>query len=116
MCFRFGPYFVSPVIAGLDKIDDDHYEPVICTYDSIGTREDNKMFQTGGTAGEFLMGPCETYWKPDMNPEELFEVTAQTLLAGINRDSLAGWGAYVYVMTPTEITVFTRVTSDEKFC
>jgi len=51
------------------------------------------------------MGPCETYWKPDLNPEELFEVTAQTLLAGINRDSLAGWGAYVYIMTPTEVTV-----------
>jgi 20S proteasome alpha/beta subunit len=41
MMYRFGPYFVAPVIAGLDKKSDDVYEPVICTYDSIGYREHN---------------------------------------------------------------------------
>ena len=31
-----GPYFVSPVIAGLDKVSDTEYTPVVCNYDSIG--------------------------------------------------------------------------------
>ena len=32
---RFGPYFVSPVVAGLDKVGDE-WKPVLCTYDYIG--------------------------------------------------------------------------------
>ena len=39
-----GPYFVSPVIAGLDKISDDEYKPVVCTYDSIGCADDGGDF------------------------------------------------------------------------
>jgi hypothetical protein len=39
LLFRFGPYFVGPVIAGLDKISETEWKPVICTYDSIGYRE-----------------------------------------------------------------------------
>ena len=30
MIRSFGPYFVSPVIAGLEKKADGEYEPVIC--------------------------------------------------------------------------------------
>ena len=38
-----------------------------------------------------------------MDPEELFEVVSQALLAALDRDALAGWGATVYVLTPTEV-------------
>ena len=34
--FRFGPFFVSPVVAGFDKISETEYKPVVVTYDSIG--------------------------------------------------------------------------------
>ena len=34
--FRFGPYFIVPVVAGLDKKEDGTYEPVIASYDYIG--------------------------------------------------------------------------------
>ena len=30
-----GPYFVSPVVAGLDKISDTEWKPVVCTYDKV---------------------------------------------------------------------------------
>lgn len=40
-------------------------------------------------------------------PEEVFEATAQALLAGVDRDSLAGWGAIVYVITPEGVTAKT---------
>ena len=72
-CFyRFGPYFVAPVIAGLDKVGPNEYKPVICTYDSIGYREHNGQFEVAGTGGELLYGVCETFYKENMEPEELF--------------------------------------------
>jgi len=34
---RWGPYFVQPIVVGLDKKDDGSHKPIIATYDSIGT-------------------------------------------------------------------------------
>jgi 20S proteasome subunit beta 3 len=34
-------------------------------------------------------------------------VTAQSMLAGIDRDALAGWGAVVYLITPDGVTART---------
>ena len=31
-------------------------------------------------------------------PEELFEVTAQCLMSGQDRDAISGWGAIIHVM------------------
>ena len=105
MVFRFGPYFVSPVIAGLDKISDTEYKPVITTYDSIGYNEHSGTFEVAGTGSELLQGCCESFWKPDMDKDELFEVISNCLLSALDRDSLSGWGAYVYVLTPDELVV-----------
>jgi 20S proteasome subunit beta 3 len=111
--FRFGPYFVAPVIAGLDKISETEYKPVICTYDSIGYREHSGQFEVAGTGGELLYGVCETFFKPDLGPEELFEVISNSLLAAMDRDSLSGWGARVYILTPTELIVRTLKTRQD---
>ncbi len=102
---RFGPYFVSPVIAGLDKVSETEYKPVICTYDSIGYREHSDIFEVAGTGSELLQGVCETFYKPDLNPEQLYEVVSNCLLSALDRDALSGWGAYVYILTPTELIV-----------
>ena len=96
---------VSPVIAGLDKISDTEYHPVICTYDSIGYREHNGQFEVAGTGSELLYGVAETFYKPDMNPEQLYEVISNCLLSALDRDSLSGWGAIVYILTPNELIV-----------
>ena len=69
---RFGSYFIQPIVAGLDKQKDGTYEPVIATYDSIGTLE-KSYFACGGTAAEFLYGVAEAFYKEDMNETELFE-------------------------------------------
>ena len=102
---RFGPYFVSPVIAGLDKISETEYKPIITTYDSIGYNEHSGTFEVAGTGAELLQGCCESFYKPDMNKDELFEVISNCLLSALDRDSLSGWGAYVYILTPTELIV-----------
>lgn len=105
MICSFGPYFVSPVIAGLDKKADGEYEPVICTYDSIGYLERSPHFECAGTGSDFLMGVAEAFYKPEMGPEELYEVVSNCILSALDRDSLSGWGAYVYILTPEGLTV-----------
>ena len=105
MCDRFGPYFVAPVIAGLDKISDTEYAPVICTYDSIGYNEHSNIVEVAGTGADFLLGVAETFWKPDMDAKTLEEVISNCILSALDRDSLSGWGAYVYVLTPEGTTV-----------
>ncbi|KAF2296702.1 hypothetical protein GH714_001339 [Hevea brasiliensis] len=91
---RFGPYFCQPVIAGLSDED----KPFICTMDSIGAKELAKDFVVAGTASESLYGACEAVFKPDMEPEELFETVSQALLSSVDRDCLSGWGGHVYVV------------------
>ncbi len=59
---RFGPYFVSPVIAGLEKDG----TPYLAGTDSIGAIETAKDFMLAGTAPESLYGMCESMWRPDM--------------------------------------------------
>lgn len=60
---RFGPYFVSPVIAGLDP---DTAEPYLAGMDTIGAIETAKDFMVAGTAPDSLYGMCESMWRPNM--------------------------------------------------
>jgi len=60
---RFGPYFVSPVIAGLDPASS---EPYLAGMDTIGAIETAKDFMVAGTAPDSLYGMCESMWRPDM--------------------------------------------------
>ncbi|EFJ05723.1 hypothetical protein SELMODRAFT_266913 [Selaginella moellendorffii] len=100
---RFGPYFVQPLIAGLGADN----KPYICTMDSIGAIEHSKDFVVGGTASESLYGACESMYKPDMEPEDLFETISQALISSVDRDCLSGWGGIVYVVTPDQVIVRT---------
>merc|ERR1711916_4831 len=98
---RFGPYFVSPVVAGLEADN----KPFICEFDSIGCLSVGDDFCVGGTASEQLYGMCESLWRPDMAADELFETISQCLLNATDRDALSGWGATVYILTPEGMTV-----------
>lgn len=60
---RFGPYFVSPVVAGLEPKTG---KPFICGFDSIGCIDFAKDFIVSGTATEQLFGMCENLWEPDL--------------------------------------------------
>ncbi|CAD8062864.1 unnamed protein product [Paramecium sonneborni] len=97
---RFGPFFVTPIVAGLEN-----GKPILATYDSIGCKSDLDDFQVGGTGGNYIYGACEAFFKPDMSPEELEEVIGQSLVSGCDRDALSGWGGVVYVLTEQKITV-----------
>lgn len=93
---RFGPYFVEPVVAGLD----DKNEPFLSGLDLIGAPVFAKDFCVSGTCTSNLNGMCEALYKENMEPDELFEVLSQCLLGAVDRDALSGWGAVVHIITP----------------
>jgi len=118
---RFGPYFVSPVIAGINHTTG---KPFICGFDSIGCIDFAKDFIVSGTASDQLFGTCEGLWEPDLvsltfiyhqpcsslirlhsqAPEDLFETISQALLNAVDRDALSGWGAHVYIIEKDKVT------------
>ncbi|RMZ92669.1 hypothetical protein DV736_g96, partial [Chaetothyriales sp. CBS 134916] len=98
---RFGPWFVSPVLAGINHTTG---EPFICGFDSIGCIDYAKDFIVAGTASDQLFGTCEGLWEPDLEPDELFETVSQALLNAVDRDALSGWGAYVYIIEEDKVT------------
>ena len=71
---RFGPYFVSPVIAGVNPRTG---KPFICGFDSIGCIDFAKDFIVSGTASDQLHGVAESLWEPNLDPGMC---TLQTLL------------------------------------
>eukprot|EP00741_Cyanophora_paradoxa_P004733 tig00000826_g4591.t1 len=95
---RFGPYFVEPIIAGLDGD-----EPFISAMDLLGAPVTSANFAVGGTCSECLYGCAESMYKDDLGPEELFEVVSQVLLSGVDRDCLSGYGGIVHIITPTQV-------------
>lgn len=60
---RFGPWFVSPVVAGINQTTQ---KPFICGFDSIGCIDLAKDFIVSGTASDQLLGTCESLWEPDL--------------------------------------------------
>ncbi|WEW61276.1 proteasome core particle subunit beta 3 [Emydomyces testavorans] len=100
---RFGPWFVSPVLAGINHTTG---KPFICGFDSIGCIDFAKDFIVSGTASDQLFGMCEGLWEPDLDqsPEDLFETVSQALLNAVDRDALSGWGAHVYIIEKDKVT------------
>lgn len=92
---RFGPYFVSPVIAGINQTTG---KPFICGFDSIGCIDFAKDFIVSGTASDQLFGTCEGLWEPDLvrySDGRQKEVRPVALIVGTGpgrplRDGLAG--------------------------
>jgi len=100
---RWGPYFIEPVLAGLQKTPAGAFRPFIASTDLIGCINFAKDFVVAGTASEKLFGVAEGLWEPDLEPEDLFETISQTLLNAVDRDAYSGWGAVVHVITKDKV-------------
>ncbi|KIP04077.1 hypothetical protein PHLGIDRAFT_93948 [Phlebiopsis gigantea 11061_1 CR5-6] len=100
---RFGPYFIEPVVAGMQKTPSGGYKPFIAATDLIGCLNFAKDFVVAGTASEKLFGVAEGLWEPDLEAEDLFETISQTLLNAVDRDAFSGWGAVVHVITKDKV-------------
>ena len=64
----FGPFFIEPVIAGLDE---NEKKPYICSMDLIGCINFAKDFVVAGTASANLYGICESLYENDLVNFEL---------------------------------------------
>lgn len=93
---RFGPWFCEPVVAGLKEDN----TPFLSGMDLIGAPVFTDDFCVSGTCTPNLHGMCEALYRPDMEPDDLFEVLSQCLLNAVDRDALSGWGAVVHIITP----------------
>ncbi|XP_022905470.1 proteasome subunit beta type-3 [Onthophagus taurus] len=99
---RFGPFFVEPIIAGLDVKT---MEPYVCNMDLIGCPNEPEDFVVGGTASAQLYGMCETLYEPNLGPDELFETISQAIMNAFDRDAISGWGATVYIIEKDKVTM-----------
>lgn len=63
--FRFGPYFIEPIIAGLTDPSKGS-KPFIASADVIGCLNHAKDFAVVGTAQDRLLGVAESLWEPDL--------------------------------------------------
>ena len=97
---RFGPYFCEPIVAGLK----DDGSPFISGMDLLGAPVFAKDFVVAGTCASNLNGMCESLFKPDLEPNGLFEALSQAMLSSIDRDALSGWGAQVHIITKDGVT------------
>ena len=97
---RFAPYFIEPVVAGLAADG----TPFITATDLIGAAVTTDDFVVAGTCAENLYGMCESLYRKDMSPDELFEVASQALLSAVDRDAVSGWGAQVKIITLDGVT------------
>eukprot|EP01134_Creolimax_fragrantissima_P007565 CFRG7565T1 len=100
---RFGPYFIEPVIAGLDSED----KPFIAAMDLLGCENITKDFVVAGTCADALYGMCESLWEPDLEPDDLFETISQALVNAVDRDAVSGWGCIVHIIEKDKITTRT---------
>jgi 20S proteasome subunit beta 3 len=47
---------------------------------------------------------CEALYKPDMDPDQLFETLSQSLMSAVDRDAMSGWGGVVHIITKDGVT------------
>lgn len=59
---RFAPWFIEPVVAGLDKDD----KPFISAMDLVGAPVFTDDFVVSGTSTENMYGMCESLYRKDM--------------------------------------------------
>ena len=87
-----GGWYVSPIVAGLDE----NNEPYVAGMDGLGATTEGDDWVCDGTAHEYLLGPCQYYYKKGMEKQELLNTVTSIMQAGTNRDALSGWGIDVW--------------------
>lgn len=74
-----------------------NYRPYMCSLDCIGARSLSESFCCSGTAS--LYGAAEAAWRPGLTSSELLRVMARVWMSALERDTLSGYGAVIYLMT-----------------
>ncbi|GAX26772.1 hypothetical protein FisN_9Lh039 [Fistulifera solaris] len=92
------PFAVEPIVVALHP---QTQEPWLCSMDSIGALSRAKHVVAAGPTST-LLGVAEALWRPQLEPDELVQVLARAFVSALERDCLSGYGATIYLMTPSE--------------
>jgi 20S proteasome subunit beta 3 len=98
---RFGPYYMEPIIAGIDTTTN---TPFLSSMDLIGATMTSNDFCVAGSCSANLHGMAESFYTPNLSADELKEVLGQCLLSSVDRDAITGWGGVVHIITKEGIT------------
>ncbi|EDW78529.1 uncharacterized protein Dwil_GK16137 [Drosophila willistoni] len=94
---RFFPYFVSNIVAGIDR----NGKGAVFSYDPIGHHE-RKAYDAAGTGFE-LMIPAMDYFiknlKEPLTIEIAAEITRKVMIVADNKDVYTGDSAIMYIIT-----------------
>jgi len=114
------PYFVEPIVAGLELIEGvdecdstSAYRPFLCSMDVIGAQSLSREFVCGGVASDSLYGTAEALWEPNLDAQALVRVCGKAFLSALERNCLSGYGAMIYLITPSGITEYDLVTRND---
>merc|ERR1719373_272252 len=100
---RFGPFFLDPLVAGIDR-DGNTF---VSGMDLIGATETPNVFVCGGTSADMITGITETVAQnitDDTPPEKVMLQLVEAVRSGVNRDCLAGWGLKACLITKDGMT------------
>jgi 20S proteasome subunit beta 3 len=92
------PFAVEPIVVALHPHTQ---EPFLCSMDSIGALSRAAHVVAAGPSAT-LLGVAEALWRPHLEPEELVQVLVRAFVSALERDCLSGYGATIYLMTPSE--------------
>ena len=95
---RFASYSIGSVVCGLDENGDG----ICSSYDGIGAYDLCK-FACSGRCLDQLMGTVNSFYKEDMEPEELVNVITHCMKAASERCPFTGFGIEVYLLTQDEL-------------
>ena len=97
---RFASFQIGSMACGLDENDD----PVICSYDGIGAPEFSNVGVCGRCSSE-LMGMADTFYRDNMEPEELVNTIGQCFLAACGRNAFSGFGLEIFLLIKDELKI-----------
>ncbi|XP_037944237.1 proteasome subunit beta type-3-like [Teleopsis dalmanni] len=99
--YRFEPFYVETIIAGLNSITG---EPLICGMDLLGCLSYPPDYIICGSPNCQAYSLSEMLWKPNLEPDQLFEVISQTILNSLLRDTNSSNDATVHVLEKHQLT------------
>ena len=110
---RGSPYFVEPLVVGLERRTNGELQPFLCAQDCLGAKSKSDAFVCAGVASKSMYGTAEALWRPNLSSQELAEICGKAFLSALERDCLSGYGAIIYLMTKDGITEYDLATRND---
>jgi proteasome beta subunit len=98
----FFPYFVGPILAGVDERGT-HIFPM-----DIAGSMTHEPWASTGSGSPYAIGVLEAMWKENLDVEEAKKITLLALRSAVKKDIATGDGMDVFVITKDGITDMTR--------